>query len=205
MQGSPVNPSPPWQQHRRQTGGSAEFAPNAFPTAPQYAPADDGPRWYDKFMDLLLGEDETLPGKRMALICSNCRLVNGQAPPGMQRLEDIGKWRCMGCGTMNGEDNDEVKKIVASIRQEKSKDAKKVQHKQTTGDGGSETEAAQAKPATPRPLEVEEDSDVTQYSTDDNEPNEDEGQRMKDPIEISKKKTDSVDTPKRRSTRNKKS
>ena len=49
-------------------------------------------------MDVLLGEDETLPRARLALICSNCRLVNGQAPPGVKRLEDVGKWRCGGCG-----------------------------------------------------------------------------------------------------------
>ena len=79
-------------------GISAEFAPNAFPAAPQYSQAGEGSRWYDRVMDVLLGEDETLPRARLALICSNCRLVNGQAPPGVKRLEDIGKWRCGGCG-----------------------------------------------------------------------------------------------------------
>ena len=79
-------------------GISAEFAPNAFPAAPQYSRAGEGSRWYDRVMDVLLGEDETLPRARLALICSNCRLVNGQAPPGVKRLEDIGKWRCGGCG-----------------------------------------------------------------------------------------------------------
>lgn len=77
---------------------SAEFAPNAFFAIPQYSQANEEFRWYDRFMDVLLGEDETLPGARLALICSKCRLVNGQAPPGMKRLEDVGKWRCGGCG-----------------------------------------------------------------------------------------------------------
>lgn len=77
---------------------SAEFAPNAFSAAPQYSHVNQGSRWYDRIMDVLLGEDETLPGARLALICSNCRLVNGQAPPGVKRLEDVGKWRCGGCG-----------------------------------------------------------------------------------------------------------
>ena len=79
-------------------GISAEFAPNAFSAAPQYSQAGEESRWYDRVMDVLLGEDETLPRARLALICSNCRLVNGQAPPGVKRLEDVGKWRCGGCG-----------------------------------------------------------------------------------------------------------
>ena len=79
---------------------SAEFAPNAFSAVPQYSQANEGSRWYDRITDALLGEDETLPRARLALICDKCRLVNGQAPPGVRRLEDVGKWRCAGCGTM---------------------------------------------------------------------------------------------------------
>ena len=79
---------------------SAEFAPNGFSAAPQYSQANEGSRWYDRITDALLGEDETLPRARLALICDKCRLVNGQAPPGVRRLEDVGKWRCAGCGTM---------------------------------------------------------------------------------------------------------
>lgn len=60
--------------------------------------------WYDRVLDLLLGEDENNPKNRMALICQNCRLVNGQAPPGTKTLADLGKWRCYGCRTLNGVD-----------------------------------------------------------------------------------------------------
>ena len=67
-------------------------------------------------MDLLLGEDETNPKNRLVLICKKCRLVNGQAPPGVKTLEDVGKWRCSECGTMNGEES-EAKKLVAEIQQ----------------------------------------------------------------------------------------
>lgn len=81
-------------------GVSAEFAPNAFSAAPQYSQANERSRWYDRITDALLGEDETLPRARLALICEKCRLVNGQAPPGVRRLEDVGKWRCGGCGAM---------------------------------------------------------------------------------------------------------
>lgn len=96
---------------------SAEFAPNAFPPTPQYIQASEGSKWYDRLMDALLGEDESLPRNRIALICNQCRLVNGQAPPGVKSLEKLGKWRCGGCGTMNGEEV-EVEKFVASIKEE---------------------------------------------------------------------------------------
>jgi hypothetical protein len=92
----------------------AEFAPNAFPAPPQYALGDstnlDG-HWYDRVLDLLLGEDETSPKNRLVLICQNCRLVNGQAPPGTKTLSDLGKWRCFGCGTLNGEEDEAVKAV----------------------------------------------------------------------------------------------
>ncbi|KAL2005168.1 hypothetical protein VTN00DRAFT_3018 [Thermoascus crustaceus] len=92
--------------------GEPGFAPNAFPSAAQY---DDQPRWYDRLLDVLLGEDETLPKNRVALICRNCRLVNGQAPPGIKDLAELGRWRCGGCGAWNGEES-EAKKVLANIR-----------------------------------------------------------------------------------------
>lgn len=95
---STLGATPITQEPASPQGVSAEFAPNAFSAAPQYSQAKEGSRWYDRIMDVLLGEDEMLPRARLALICSNCRLVNGQAPPGVKRLEDVGKWRCGGCG-----------------------------------------------------------------------------------------------------------
>ena len=92
--------TPPTQRAVSSQSVSAEFAPNAFPAAPQYSQVNEGSRWYDRITDALLGEDETLPRTRLALICENCRLVNGQAPPGVKRLEDVGKWRCGGCGAV---------------------------------------------------------------------------------------------------------
>lgn len=103
-QGQPLPPPP----HIDEPG----FAPNAFPAPPQY---NDGSRWYDRFMDVLLGEDETLPKNRVALICQNCRLVNGQAPPGVKSLEELGRWRCGSCGAWNGEES-EAKKVLESIK-----------------------------------------------------------------------------------------
>ncbi|KAL1856488.1 hypothetical protein VTK73DRAFT_8231 [Phialemonium thermophilum] len=109
---------------------SAEFAPNAFgpggppPPPPRYAPTFDvsasggggggGPHWYDRILDLLLGEDETAARNRIVLICKRCRLVNGQAPPGTRSLADLGSWKCVSCGALNGE-IDEGKRIVEEV------------------------------------------------------------------------------------------
>jgi hypothetical protein len=99
--------------------GPPEFAPNAFGSVPQYDQSSesniDG-KWYDRILDLLLGEDETSPKNRIVLICKHCRLVNGQAPPGVKRIEELGKWRCIGCGGWNGE-VDEGAKIVEEIKE----------------------------------------------------------------------------------------
>ena len=106
------------QQPRADTSSnmpSESFAPNAYPSQPQY---HDHPKWYDRLMDILLGEDETLARNRMALICQQCKLVNGQAPPGVRSVEELGQWKCAGCGSMNGTDN-EAKKLVEEMTQRK--------------------------------------------------------------------------------------
>ncbi len=75
-----------------------------------------------------MGEDETNPKNRIALICENCRLVNGQAPPGFRRLEDVGLWRCYGCGAKNGvldEGKEAVEKMKSVVRREERKEAER--------------------------------------------------------------------------------
>jgi hypothetical protein len=90
----------------------AEFAPNAFSDAPPSAPPTYGEAtWYDRILDALLGEDETSAKNRFALICSNCRLVKGQAPPRANSLEAVGTWRCASCGTMNGVESEAARLI----------------------------------------------------------------------------------------------
>ncbi|KAL2058152.1 hypothetical protein ABVK25_001770 [Lepraria finkii] len=181
--------SPP---NQRPLSPQEEFAPNAFSAPPQYVQANEGPRWYDRIMDVLLGEDETLPRARLALICSKCRLVNGQAPPGVKRLEDVGKWRCGGCGTMNGEDS-EAKKIVASIKEQASSEA------------GYEEEARAKSPASkgkntsndPFSTAADEESDITQYSSDSSE----DKQEMQEIKEKAATSMEVADAPRRRSTR----
>ncbi|ORY60676.1 uncharacterized protein BCR38DRAFT_459697 [Pseudomassariella vexata] len=116
----PFSPPPhkapsPSPSHQYST---AEFAPNASKELPaSYAQFDytpGPPRWYDRVLDLMLGEDETAPKNRIVLICGKCRLVNGQAPPGTRCLADMGRWKCMSCGAMNGE-MDEGQKIVREV------------------------------------------------------------------------------------------
>lgn len=114
------------QQHRGPSPNqqtiepSAEFSPNAFDTARPPPPAmgqqqyDTPSHWYDRIMDLLLGEDETAAKNRLVLICKRCRLVNGQAPPGMNSLAELGLWKCMGCGAENGE-VDEGRRLVKEV------------------------------------------------------------------------------------------
>ncbi|KAI0542790.1 hypothetical protein GGR58DRAFT_171138 [Xylaria digitata] len=106
----PIPSSPPPQPIE-------EFAPNAGPLPPtynQYELHPGPPRWYDRILDLMLGEDETAPKNRIVLICEKCRLVNGQAPPGVKNVAELGAWKCMGCGTTNGE-MDEGKKIMQQV------------------------------------------------------------------------------------------
>jgi endoplasmic reticulum junction formation protein lunapark len=92
--------------------GEPGFAPNAFSAPPPYA---EHHHWYDRLLDVLLGEDETLPKNRFALICGACRLVNGRAPPGTKSLEELGRWRCGSCGAWNGAEN-EAMRVLADIQ-----------------------------------------------------------------------------------------
>jgi len=101
----------------------AEFAPNAFsPTdlTKQYSSSTAAtfvqPHWYDRILDALLGEDETQPKNRLALICSECRLVNGQAPPGTRTIEDIGRWRCGGCNAWNGKEKVKEEAVASLVQ-----------------------------------------------------------------------------------------
>ncbi|EFR05448.1 hypothetical protein MGYG_08460 [Nannizzia gypsea CBS 118893] len=90
------------QQVPHQPVDEPGFHPSAFPPTQHIEPRQ--PQWYDRILDVLLGEDETLPKNRLALICAHCRLVNGQAAPGIRTLEEVGRWRCVGCGGWNGEE-----------------------------------------------------------------------------------------------------
>jgi hypothetical protein len=127
---SPTNPplTPQNPQHPQQPPTNESFAPNAFPSHFSHQPAPASalaPAWYDRILDVVLGEDETSSKNRFALICAApaCRLVNGQAPPGARSLEDVGRWRCKGCGEMNGVES-EVGKVLQQA--ERKREVQKV-------------------------------------------------------------------------------
>lgn len=147
-------------------------------------------------MDVLLGEDETRPGARLALICKNCRLVNGQAPPGVKRLEDLGKWRCGGCGAINGEETED-KKIVASLKEQSAQQSRHREReiedsrKKTTPDSNDDDVGLSTK-------NEAQESDVTQYSTEDSS-EDGETKEMKEVKKAASKPE--IDSPRRRSTR----
>lgn len=52
----------------------------------------------------------------MAMICASCRLVNGQAPPGIKTPEELGRWRCGSCGAWNGVES-ETSKMLSTLKQ----------------------------------------------------------------------------------------
>lgn len=91
-------------------------------------------------MEAVLGEDETQPKNRIVLICKNCRLVNGQAPPGTQTLEDVGPWRCMACQTLNGQQS-QAKEMIQKIVEAGDKSV--IKRRATTLDGVEEHHASE--------------------------------------------------------------
>jgi hypothetical protein len=112
-----LQPNPaPSQKQQQSPDPQAEFAPNAFSAPEPRHPSSlsTTPRWYDRILDIVLGDDETLPNNRIVLLCRNCRLVNGQAPPGTRSLEHVGTWRCSNCHTLNGQET-EAKAMIREI------------------------------------------------------------------------------------------
>lgn len=135
LQGPPPRSPPPGAP-------SEEFAPNAFGPAgvtQQFANAPatsfTESHWYDRILDALLGEDETQAKNRLALICSECRLVNGQAPPGARTVEDVGRWRCSSCHAWNGKDRprEDVEGLLKGWEAERKAKASEVAGKTDAG------------------------------------------------------------------------
>ncbi|EXJ68867.1 uncharacterized protein A1O5_07799 [Cladophialophora psammophila CBS 110553] len=106
------------------TPDSPGFAPNAFASIPPPSSTtyEQPPHWYDRILDVLLGEDETAAKNRLVLLCSRCRLVNGQAPPGVRALEELGRWRCSGCGAWNGVESESAKAVTENTAGSKAED-----------------------------------------------------------------------------------
>ncbi|KAK8192611.1 hypothetical protein M8818_007781 [Zalaria obscura] len=150
---------------------SEEFAPNAF-SAPSHVPPEyhsAGPKWYDRIMDVVLGEDETQPKNRIVLICQNCRLVNGQAPPGTKSLEDMGKWRCSECHTWNGHEN-ETKQMIQRIAQENAPEpTSPVPTLSNTVESSPSQQLTDDQPGAPEMEEVKEESSSDADNRDSDE------------------------------------
>ena len=132
------------------------FAPNAFtssphlPPASQYVAEQSSHHWYDRLLDVLLGEDETQPKNRLALLCSSCRLVNGQAPPGVRSPEELGRWRCFSCGAWNGDvgksDDDSNKKTSSKEAQDVATPAREAQEEKEEGEEEDSYPQLESKP-----------------------------------------------------------
>lgn len=125
----------------------AEFAPNAYEAAQltkQYSSSTAATftqsHWYDRILDALLGEDETQPKNRLALICHSCRLVNGQAPPGTRSLDDVGRWRCSGCGAWNGKEKVEEDVMAGLVQDWKSERETREKELGGSTDGGADSD-----------------------------------------------------------------
>ncbi|RMJ04891.1 hypothetical protein CDV36_014442 [Fusarium kuroshium] len=114
---SPMEPGAEFAPNAEFSGPPPSFfsgTPNLPPAPPSTYSLSSETHWYDRIFDVLLGEDETAPKNRIVLICQSCRLVNGQAPPGTKTLAEMGSWRCMSCGALNGE-MDEGKRIMNEV------------------------------------------------------------------------------------------
>ncbi|KAJ5667707.1 uncharacterized protein N7477_006277 [Penicillium maclennaniae] len=159
-------PSPP--SHQPQPQDQPDFAPNAFPG--QQGPYIEQPHWYDRLLDVLLGEDEMQPRNRMAMICASCRLVNGQAPPGIKTPEELGRWRCGSCGNWNGVES-ETTKILSSLRE--TVDAEGTIDQTNTGvstteEFADEDDAFVSREEQNTPSQDSDDSEETQHMSEEN-------------------------------------
>lgn len=76
------------------------------------------PKWYDRILDLIAGEDENSPKMRYALICKRCAAHNGLAQPGETPDEVV--YICPHCGFKNGE----KKIVVEGVAERNKKDDK---------------------------------------------------------------------------------
>jgi hypothetical protein len=109
------HPLPPKIEQR--TTPALQIQGHTQPPSQQHLQPEEAtvPKWYDRILDVVLGEDETSARNRFALICKNCRMVNGLAPPGTRSLNGMDPWGCARCGTMNG---GEKKSVVEAIEDE---------------------------------------------------------------------------------------
>lgn len=166
----PSSPGSPTQLSQSPTAfapDSPGFAPNAFsgppPNTSSYQTQPAPAHWYDRILDVMIGEDETAAKNRLALICANCRLVNGLAPPGKRTLEEVGRWRCSSCGSENGTDpRRAAREMVERVRRSEGASSSPIERAPTAAAAGD-------------------DNGWEQVAKGDNEDDEEEGESRAEP------------------------
>lgn len=93
-----------------------------YPLGPVYN-ANYQPSWYDKILDIIVGEDEYSPKSRYALICNNCRRHNGLAQPG--ELPQYVIYICPQCGFRNGTEKKKRKETQPNLDESLNSKAEK--------------------------------------------------------------------------------
>lgn len=122
MSAGTLNPSTPNAARPLVSSPSTTFPvlpTNFVPSPPPGSPLPPQPRpsqWYDRVLDLIVGDDETSPSNRFALICKKCHSHNGLLPPG-DNPSDV-KYTCPRCGYFN-----EPETAITSSDNEEAKDS----------------------------------------------------------------------------------
>lgn len=65
--------------------------------------------------------------------------MNGQAPPGIKNLVDVGRWRCAQCGAWNGE-ADEATKLVDQMKEQMNEAGAEISQKHVSSSESAEKE-----------------------------------------------------------------
>ncbi|KAK6347806.1 hypothetical protein TWF718_005631 [Orbilia javanica] len=138
------------------------------------------PQWYDRFLDVLLGEDEMSAKNRYALICSNCRQVNGLAPPGTTNIEDV-RYICGRCGAENGKP--EVKELIGKLAEEQ-------QQQETDAKTTRSKSKKKSKPAKGDKVVYKEEPEAPEEGTTDGEfrGSDSSGSGIEETVVVKKKK-----------------
>ncbi len=85
--------------------GRVSLSPATTHPLPQIA--QRAPTFLDRVLELIIGEDETSPAHRYALICQKCFSHNGLAPAGTNDVDAARiKYACPCCGFVNGVDKE---------------------------------------------------------------------------------------------------
>lgn len=107
-------------QAHTQTAPQSPSAPNALQDTSKFAFQPYVPRWYDRILDVLVGEDEMSPKNRYALICANCRNHNGLAQYGESPESVV--YICPHCGFKNGHPKKTTSRVDQKLSESSQED-----------------------------------------------------------------------------------